>query len=49
MLGCQSIVHRRDRGAQLAGESAAQLVVLGGIADNVTAAVEPQQCRSRRS
>ena len=43
VLRGQPIVHRHHRGTELGGEPAAQHVVLGGVADDVSAAVDPQQ------
>ena len=47
MLGGQAVIHRRHHDAELAGQGPAEVVVLGGVADHVTAAVDPQQGRRR--
>ena len=46
MLGRQPVIHRHDGGAQVAGEPAAQVVVLLRETDDVTASVNPQQGRT---
>ena len=43
VLRRQPVVHRHHRGTELSGEAAAEHVVLGGVADDVSAAVDPQQ------
>ncbi len=47
VLGGQPVIHCRHHDAQLAGQRPAQVVILGGVTDHVTAAVDPQQRRHR--
>jgi len=42
VLGCQPVFHRRDRDTGEMGQLAKVLVVLGGVAHDRAAAVDPQ-------
>ena len=47
MLGCEAVVHRGDQRAQRTRQVPADGVILGGMAHDVTAAVDPEHRRKR--